>query len=188
MRLTREEIERRLELIPDGWSPLPDNMQPYLAALFWENRFSSRASERGLTPIYNLTRRDDEENGTLSLYQLYMQCATEYEAALVLIGSLSAWNDLCKMAWFICHVERWREEMLVRDAAIGRSAILRAAANGNHQAGKLLTDTVPKSSRGKGRPVNKESHGDSKMDELVSGVLQRAAQITGGLSDNGRKR
>lgn len=136
MDISREFIEKRLKAARDGKPPIPDNLDRATAALFWEKRHTSATEARGITPIYNLSGRD--HNGTLSMYLLYMQCATEYEAALVLLGSLRHWALLLECKWFQPHIEQWRQDMAVRDEAIGRAAIIQSASGGNHSAGGLL--------------------------------------------------
>jgi hypothetical protein len=72
------------------------------------------------------------------MYQIFMQCPSEYDAALVLLGSFAHWQKLCKTQWFTPHITKWREQMAIRDCAIGQSTIYLKALQGDVSAGKQL--------------------------------------------------
>lgn len=149
MLVTEEWKKARLERAYSGELNVPENMNRATQALFWEFRQAVRWEERGITPTYNLGRKDKE--GTLSMYQIYMQCDSEYEAAMVLLGNYQHWEKLLKAPWFIKKVDQWRREKLVKDAAMGRGCLVNAAANGNVSAAKYLDQLVnPKPSKTKG--------------------------------------
>lgn len=178
MRLSREEIERRCEESFSGWSPLPENQRDHIASLFWENRFMCHSLERGYTPIYNLTTRDDQSNGTLSVYLLFMQCATEYEAALVIMGSLTSWTDMCEKTWFKPLIERWRIEMNLRDIAIGKGALIKQASGGNAAAGKSLIEVSKSALPRRLRDTNvPPAVGNSQVDVVGDDILSHAEQL-----------
>lgn len=184
MEISREFIARRIKDAAKGKFPVPENMDKATAGLFWERRQTSKAELRGFSPIYNLSTLDHD--GTLSMYQIYMQCATEYEAALVLLGSLRHWALLLECKWFIPHIEQWRKDMAFRDESIGRAAILAGAAGGNTAAGAhLLRDTqkrrtppLTEKKRGKGT-------GEPEVGEVISSTMEHlldtAEKVAGGL-------
>lgn len=190
MEISREFIERRIKDAAKGKFPVPERLNHATAGLFWERRGVSKAEERGFSPIYNLGTLDHD--GTLSMYQIYMQCATEYEAALVLLGSLRHWANLLECKWFIPHIEQWRKDMAYRDESIGRAAILAGAAGGNTAAGAhLLRDAskrgnpdLTKKQRGKGK-------GEPKVGAIVSPTMEHllstAEKVAGGLKGGGSK-
>lgn len=149
MEYSREYINKVIKDVRKGIMPVPDRLDRATAALFWEKRHTSMSEERGITPIYNLGTRDHD--GTLSMYQIYMQCATEYEAALVLLGSLTHWKLLLECKWFIPHIEQWRKDMALRDEAIGRQALIEAASKGQAPAGAAL---VRDAARRGAKPLN----------------------------------
>lgn len=183
MEYSRQTIEKIKADAIKGKFPIPENMLRATAALFWEHRLTSRTSKRGAKPVYNLSLRDHD--GTLSMYQIYMQCATEYEAGLVLLGTTQHWRQLCACKWFVPHIEAWREEMALRDAALGRQALLEASAKGNYAAGKALiaATKVPKAVKVKpgadgydnAKPKPKEG------EELVFTIAERTQQLKEGL-------
>lgn len=186
MKLTREEIDRRCSEVFDGYSPLPPGQEDHVATVFWENRFTCHAAERGYTPIYNLTLKDSDENGTLSVYQLYMQCASEYEAALVIMGSQALWSDLCATNWFRPHIERWRVEMALRDASIGRAAMVRKASAGDAAAGKNLIEVARRDMPAKIKRPSPSAVPEGKGSSLLDDVLGRASEVAASLGKPGR--
>lgn len=184
MEYSRETIEKIKKNALKGKLPLPDNMNRATAALFWEKRHASAVEERGLQSIYNLGTSDHDN--TLSMYCIYMQCATEYEAALVLLGSLRHWQSLLECSWFKPHVEQWRKDMAVRDEALGRQALIEAASNGNYAAGNALLRDAGK--RG-AKPMNPKARGrgaEARTPPVVSAqkeqLLEQAAQLAGKMS------
>lgn len=184
MEYTRDYIASIIKKTRKGEMPIPENMDRATAALFWENRLTSNVESRGLKSIYNLSTKD--HNGTLSMYQIYMQCDTEYDAALVLLGSLSHWRKLCECKWFVPHVEAWREDMAIRDQAIGRAAMIEGASKGNYAAGKALV-THTKVPGKRGRPAGPPEHPVGKpADTGIASILERAEALKEGMK-GGRK-
>ena len=185
MEYSREYIQKILSDVRKGKTPIPENMDRATSALFWENRCTSKTEQRGMKPIYNLSTRD--HNGTLSMYHIYMQCLTEYEAALVLLGSLSHWNRLCERNWFRPHIEAWRAEMAIRDEAIGRAAMISGAANGNYAAGKaLVSHTKVQAQRGRPKKVENKNPVGRVPSSTTAEILERAALITGEIKGGNR--
>lgn len=188
MEYSREYIEKVVADVRKGKMPIPENMDKATAALFWEKRHTSAVDERGLTSIYNLGTRDHD--GTLSMYQIYMQCATEYEAAIVLLGSLRHWSLLLECKWFKPHIEQWRKDMALRDEAIGRQALIMAASKGVPAAGTALLRDAGK--RG-AKPLNPKERGkpdaNTRVPKVVSAakeqLLEQAAKVAENLR-NGR--
>lgn len=190
MEYSREHIEKVTKDVRKGKLPIPENMDKATAALFWEKRHTSAVEERGLTSMYNLGTRDHD--GTLSMYQIYMQCATEYEAAIVLLGSLTHWKLLLECKWFQPHIEQWRKDMALRDEAIGRQALLMAASKGVPAAGTALIRDAGK--RG-AKPLNPPGKGQegakTRIPQVVSTakeqLLEQASKLKDGFKDGTNK-
>lgn len=184
MEYTRAQIDAIVKKTTKGVLPIPENMTRATAALFWEHRLTSDVEARGLKSMYNLSTRD--HGGTLSMYQIYMQCATEYEAALVLLGTLQHWRKLCECKWFVPHLNAWREDMAIRDQALGRAALLAGAAAGNCAAGKaLLTHTkVPGKGKQPAAPAQPVGRPVSASEDAI---LERAAALREGMIKGGAK-
>lgn len=186
MEYSREHIEKVIKDVRKGKMPIPEKMDKATAALFWEKRHTSAVEERGLTSIYNLGTRDHD--GTLSMYQIYMQCATEYEAALVLLGSLIHWKLLLECKWFKPHIEQWRKDMAMRDEAVGRQALLQAAAKGVPAAGTaLIRDAGKRGAKPMNPPGKGRDDANTRVPKVVSQteqqLLEAAARLEKGMKD-----
>lgn len=136
MLLTDDIKKEKLDRAFSGLRNVPDKLHRATQALFWENRHACRWKERDFYPPYNLGKRDHDD--TLSMCQIYYQCSSEYEAAMVLLGDYDHWERLCNCNWFKKHIDKWREEKLRRDKALGRSMIVELAQSGNLAAAKYL--------------------------------------------------
>jgi hypothetical protein len=152
-----------------------DNGHYMTQALFYEFRFQTKNEK----PIYNLKERDYK--GTLSMYQIYMDSDSEYEAALKILNSWKHWEILCDRNWFLPHIEKWREERDIREAALGKATLIDQARDGNVTAAKALYDQSGK--RKAGRPSKDEVEGHKKkqadIDSKVSNILDRMAKHDG---------
>ena len=175
MRITQEWIEGRIENAKDGILPIPESLDRATQALFWEYRSQCRCAERGITPIYNLSKKDHDD--TLSMYQIYMQCSNEYEAAIVLLGDYLHWENLCSLPWFSKKVAVWRRERDLRDYAYGKASLRAAALKGNAQAAeKLMKLSTPPEKVGrpkKNRATVKETF-VTESDKLFAELLANA--------------
>lgn len=136
MLLTPEFKKERWEAATKGEIHVPKDMNRATAALFWEHRHSARLAKRGKKPLFNLSMRDHDD--TLSFPQLYFQCDSDYEAAMVILGSFDHWQRLCEAKWFAEKLAIWQEEKAMRDVAHGRAKIRELADNGNLAACKFL--------------------------------------------------
>lgn len=136
MLLTPELKKERWEAATSGKIHVPKDMNRATAALFWEKRHEARLKQRGKTPLFNLSMRDHDD--TLSFPQLYYQCDSDYEAAMVILGSFEHWQRLCEAKWFAEKLALWQEEKALRDIAHGRAKIRELADGGNLAACKFL--------------------------------------------------
>ena len=139
--------------------------------LFYEFKYQTKLTE---IP-YNLKERDWK--GTRSMYQIFMSCGSEYEAAQLLLNSWKHWEVLCKSPWFVPHIEAWREEREIREAALGKATLIDQAESGNVAAAKVLLEGAKK--RKAGRPTKDEVEGEKKkaaaVDNKVTDILTRMA-------------
>lgn len=135
-------------------------------ALFWENACIVNANKERVNdadPVYTL--KDYPHNGYPSLYEIYMDSATEYEAAMRSLGSWRHWQKLCDSSFFQKYIERWREERKVSEEAFAREVLLLSIVeDGNISAAKTILDDHKK--KGAGRPTT----------EAVTGELRAAAR------------
>ena len=90
-------------------------------------------------PIFTLKEYDIP--GYPSLYKLYMEYSSEYEAAVGIIGSWTHWNYLKERSWFKELVDRWEAERETRDKALAKRQLMKAAEEGNVAAQRTLFGT-----------------------------------------------
>jgi hypothetical protein len=190
MNLSREDIDELVWKAQNGILPIPQNMQEATMALFIENALPCRFEERGIKPVYNLTKTDTKE--TKSFYRLYMQCLTEYEAAMVTLGSWEHWERLSECSWFHPYLKRWRHETEVRNKALAIRAVMEQTAKGNISAAKMLLDLE----RASGKPAKREntkadraasrSYGQLPQESktMIDSILERATVIKEELNGN----
>lgn len=145
----------------------------YTLGLFYEFRMQSA----GAIPVYNLKAYDWK--GTKSMYQIYMNCDSEYEAAMTLLGDWSHWKRLCECGWFKQYIDSWREEVLIREAALGKAVIIQKASEGNLTAAKELVNQLNKKTNG--RPskesINKDTTRLKAVDAKVVNLLSRMNNV-----------
>ena len=118
-------------------------------------------------PLY--TMREEMHKGLPSAYSVYMDAQSEYEAAMILVGSWNHWQRLLKVNVFMkgeedshlwSGLEAWREEKEIQDRAVAYNQLKISAATGNVQAQKMIFDG--KNSGKRGRPSNSEVQKQAK--------------------------
>ncbi len=135
-------------------------------ALFWENRHLNKQEKT--TPVYNVSNMDNEH--TLSMYRIYMEQDTEYDAAMLLLGRWEHWLHLCGTTFFKPHIEKWRAEKIAKDASIAHKALMQGAREGNLTAARtILLDS--RKVQGAGRPskqqVNQAAAQAAELDQFL---------------------
>ena len=171
MILTPEEKKKRWEAAYAGEIHVPKNLHRATMALFWELRHKCHAKTRGITPVFNMSMRDHDD--TLSFPQLYFQCESDYEAAMVILGSWTHWERLCRSEWFAEKLAEWQEEKAERDKAFARAKIKELANNGNLAACKYLAhgglEEKPTTQKPKKKPAatQEEPKQDTDLDEWL---------------------
>lgn len=143
--------------------------------LFYEYRHQTTTTEKA-----PYTLKDVDWKGSKSMYKIYMSCASEYEAALKLLGSWSHWVKLTNCAWFQPYLEAWRHEVEIREAAIGKATIIQKALEGNVTAAKELVNQIKvKGSKGRPTKAQQEAYKDkmSAVDQKVVSILERAGNV-----------
>lgn len=128
--------------------PIPEELVGTTQALFYEYRHQTTT---GIQAPYTLKERDWK--GSKSMYKIYMEHETEYEAAIALLGSWQHWKKLSKVAWFQAYKQAWDEEREIRQKAVARNTLLKQAKEGNVTAAKALIDGEKKP---RGRPKTNE--------------------------------
>ena len=134
--------------------------------------YGQRKHENLPKPIYTLGQKHKPEQGLISAYQIYMESADEYEAALKICPSLVEWERMAKSKWFMEGaspapsqfegLKTWREHMRMRDASLAKKQLLEQTNEGNVTAAKaLLAETKVKNTAG--RPSKKQEVDKTKL-------------------------
>lgn len=150
------------------------------ASLFLEKKTAvgTRQGWHDYKPVYTL--KDFPYKGYPSMYQVYMDSATEYEAAIRLLGSWKHWKKLSKVGWFKKgYLDDWQEERKLREEALAKTTILESTADGNVSAAKSILDEQKR--RGAGRPNNDEIVGHLRATEdthnHLSSIVDRMKSV-----------
>lgn len=144
--------------------------------LFYEFRYQCNDPDAA---AYTLNENDIVKNDKpyKSMYKLYMQCDTEYEAAKLLLDSWPHWVKLADSSWFKPYLEKWREEREIKEIALGKSVLIKESESGNASAAKALIEFNKK--QGAGRPTKAKVQAEIKkkaaIDTKVSSLLERMA-------------
>lgn len=151
---------------------LEANGQYRTDSLFSE-RIAKRHKDKGLTPLFCLSERTEEDN---SLYKLFISCVDEYDFAIKAFGSKAHLDKLKECKWFTegwrgCLTFRgygtWLEDMSHRDTSLGKQTLLTKAKEGDVSSAKKLVD-MNKVVHTKGRPKKEDIKREAvkKADEL----------------------
>lgn len=128
--------------------PIPASLVGKTQALFYEFRHQSTSKT---PPVYTLKNKDWE--GCKSVYLIYMQYDSEYEAAIAILGSWPHWCKLKETSWFKPCLEEWDKERAIREDALAHKMLIQLTKEGNVTAAKALKSGA----KPQGRPSNKKS-------------------------------
>lgn len=120
--------------------------------------------------IYTMTAKNKD---VPSARLIYANSVDEYEAAMKLVGNMDHWEKLCALTWFMEGTDafeglnKWREDMRLRDESLAKRVLMEQAQAGNVPAAKALLEYNKK--QGAGRPSNKTVSGADlkKADTLT---------------------
>lgn len=151
--------------------PIPDRFTKVTKALFFEYRYQTTVTDNA---PYTLKYQDfvgPDGHRYKSMYQIYMNCDSEYEAAIKILGSFPHWKKLKRCSWFHDHIEKWEEERNIRDEAIARSILVKLAETGNVTAARTLFSNANATKKIMGRPLGggtrQESEGQTELDQML---------------------
>lgn len=168
-----EELQAnyKRDLLPktDNELPIPIGLRNCTKALFYEERHHTTSK---ITAPYCKKDYDYTYNGITykSMYMIYMACDSEYEAAIVLLGSYAHWCKLKECTWFTPYFERWEAERNTRDEAVARKVLVTLAEAGNVTAAKSIYTNSKQPTSKVGRPekggARKSGVGDDVLDSM----------------------
>ena len=155
---------------------LPPRFKNLTQALFQEWEYVSTVKDQRAP--FTLASYHKPDRGYLSLYLLYLECDSEYEAAMTILGSWQHWQKLCKCKWFKPLRDRWEDERKTRDESLAQKTLLKEAKAGNVTAAKALLSLHGRAAPGKGRPTNKQTV-PGKDDVAIENILGRFKVVEG---------
>ena len=161
------EIETAISL-----EKIATNKRYRTTSLFWECRHIAKP---GTIAVYNVSTKD--HHNTLSMYNIFMDKDTEYEAGMYLLGSWDHWQTLCGSSFFNKHITKWREERITREEALAHKVLLESARNGNVTAARtILLDNrkIQKAGRPTNQQVAKAAATAVELDSFLVESLKRA--------------
>lgn len=150
--------------------PIAVGLRHATQALFYEYRHKSTSK---IQAPYTLKNYDVNVGGKhyRSMYMEYMKCDSEYQAAIVLLGSYAHWQRLTGTKWFAEYIQAWEVERNIRDEALARSVIIRLTEAHNVTAAKSLF-TNSKAHKRAGRKekpggARVPASGSAELDEML---------------------
>lgn len=132
-------------------------------------------------PVYSLA--DSDTSSCVSLKERYLECRdpTEYQFAIIYLGSWDHWLRICD-SWILKpHIEEWREQLALkmRAEAIAKIKELAEGEGPNAlQAAKVMLD-LGRSDHKRGRPSKQERQGYLKGIEKDSATTREDAKRLG---------
>lgn len=141
----------------------------YTKTLFFETSGADKSSV-----LYSLKNEDHTYKGITypSLRRLYLEMGdeTEYLFGEEYFLNYPHLQKLLKLPWFLSEIEGWRQELRLRNTALGLKGIVEKAQKGDLKAQQFLVSrSWEKSSPGAGRPSKK-----SVQQEAMKIVRERS--------------
>ena len=151
-----------------------DNNQKLTQSLFYEYRHQTKSE------YMPFTLREKDFDTYISVYRVYMEADSEYEAAMYLLNSWEHWQVLCSSPFFKRYLDSWRQEREVKECAVAVKTLMKEAQAGNVTAAKALLDKNLKT-KGAGRPskeqINKEVKRQAEVHKKVSSIVDRMSKF-----------
>jgi hypothetical protein len=151
--------------------------RPRTESLFVE-MISPQVAEK-YAPVY--TMREKARHGCPSAYEIYMDSANEYEAAMKLVGSMRHWRRLCGLKWFMegddekafDGVKQWREDKALKDQAEQIKLLREQAEGGSVTAQKILLEATGGKKK-VGRPTKQpDTAADKEREKRIIDLHKR---------------
>lgn len=154
-----------------------DDLNRFMSrGIFWELSTPDRREQ--FPPLYTL--KVEPHNGLPSMYQIYMGCVDEYEAAIKLVGNMKNWRNLCRSKWFMEGMieygheglVNWRADMEARDKSLAKMQLLEAAERGSVQAMNKMYNIGEKTKPASSKSAQKSSKSEptSKVVDIARGI------------------
>lgn len=124
-------------------------------------------------PVY--TMRSYDRDGCKSAYQIYMNSANEYDAAMKIVGDMRHWRRLCGLKWFMegddekafDGLSQWREDKALKDQAEQIKLLKEQAESGSTTAQKILLDLSGAKKVGRPAKARDTSADQERVSQIV---------------------
>lgn len=136
-------------------------------------------------PVYTL--KPHSVKGLPSAYQIYMNAANEYDAAIQLVGDMRHWRKLCNLKWFMegsyvgawDGLAQWREDKAMKDQADSIKLLREQAEGGSVTAQKTLFEISNSKDKEQkaGRP--RKTKDTSLVDENTAKIIALHKKLKG---------
>lgn len=154
--------------------PIPERFLKTTKGLFYEHRHQTTVKEKAPYTLKSMDFTDAAGHLYRSMYMIYMECDSEYEAAIALLGSYHHWQKLKRCSWFEDVVTDWERERNIRDEAIARSILIKLAECGNVTAARTVFANVKESKGKTGRPAKTGDRASGVANSVLDDMLAAA--------------
>ena len=146
-------------------------------ALFLEYKFMNVSHARVNDSVYNL--KDYDWNNTISMQNIYVECTSEYEAAMTLVGSWNHWLKLKRCKWFMPYLEAWEIQRKLREESEAKKQLLEAAEDGNVTAAKAIFDQGRTKRAGRPSTADKAkvARDDADLNDFLKASMSKVTPI-----------
>lgn len=145
--------------------------RPRTKSLFYE--FRTQTDYAGNDSPFTL--KEVDWDGSVSMYRIYMEEDTEYDAAMRLVGSWRLWQVLCASSWFKPYKEAWDAERRIREKSEAKKILMQEAENGSVAAAKTIYDEDKKT--GAGRPKKQDVKKAAKEEADIEEFLKKSLKV-----------
>jgi len=125
------------------------------------------------------TLREDDREGYIAIKPHFVNAATEYDAALTILGSWEHWTRLKKTKWFAPYFDAWEAERNLREETEAKKILIEEAENGNITAAKAIYDNGKASKRGRPSKAEKSKNltKEQEIDEFLTQAMTKVTPI-----------
>lgn len=146
--------------------PIDSNEFSYDQGRHWKTGIFFRKDKPGADRVYEY-----EEARAV-----YLQCDTEYEAAMRFVTSWEHWKAIAASPHCKPMIDSWREEKMLQDQTKARKTLLEAANKGNLTAARVIYDAKKEEKQTKdAEKLQKEI--DQKEQSLLKDSAARIISI-----------
>jgi hypothetical protein len=132
----------------------------------WKTMIFYREGKQGLWGVYS------QEEGR----RVYLECDTEYEAAMRFVTSWEHWKEIAKSAHCKPLIDLWREEKMMQDQTRARKMLWKAAEQGNLSAARTIYE-AKKEEKEQKQKTKAHKEQESKEQEILGNTSAKLISI-----------